>query len=150
MIETEFLYEARIEIAPVLELGKTLVGQRRIINITGGTFEGPDFKGTILPGGADWQVIRADGSAYVEARYTMQTEGGALIYVINKGFRHGPQEVIERLARGDEVDPREYYFRTTPFFETSDPKFEGLNRTVSIATGARHADAVVLKVFAVK
>jgi len=150
MIKSEFLYEARIEIAPILELGQTPVGQRRIINITGGSFEGPELKGDILPGGADWQIIRPDGSAYVEARYTMRTTTGALLYVINTGFRHGPKEVMARLARGEEVDPKEYYFRTSPVFETSDPELGWLNRTVCIATGERQSNTVILKVYEIK
>ena len=149
MIKTDFIYKAAISIGEVQELGEILSGRRRIIPITGGTFEGPKLSGTILPGGADWQVIRRDGNAFLEARYTMQTENGALIYVENKGYRHGPEDVMTRLANGEAVDPGSYYMRTTPFFETSDPDLDWLNRTICVATGAREPDCVRLDVFAV-
>ncbi|MCB2101941.1 MAG: DUF3237 family protein [Rhodobacterales bacterium] len=85
----------------------------------------------------------------VEARYTLRNDGGALIYVENVGYRHGPAEVLARLARGEPVDPAEYYFRTVPVFETADPDLAWLNRTVCVATGRRQADAVVLAVYEV-
>jgi hypothetical protein len=149
MITTEFIYSARITIGEVQELGEIHAGQRRIIPITGGSFEGPKLSGIILPGGADWQVVRRDGSAFLEARYTMQTQGGALIYVENKGYRHGPSDVIARVTQGETVDPALYYMRTTPFFETSDPDLNWLNHTICVCTGAREADCVKLDVFAV-
>jgi len=150
MIETEFLCRLDIALEPVRELGDTPLGRRRIIGISGGTFAGPRLSGRILPGGADWQLIRADGVAYLDARYTLETGDGALIYVNNLGYRHGPAEVIQRLARGEEVDPALYYMRATPWFETSAPQYGWLNRTICIATGARRAAAVELDFYAVK
>jgi len=150
MITTEFVYAAAITIGEVQEVGETHLGQRRIIPITGGTFEGPGLGGTILPGGADWQVIRADGTAALEARYTMQADSGALIYVVNTGFRHGPPEVLARLAAGEEVDPALYYFRASPLFETADPDLAWLNQTIFVASGRRRVDAVLLDVYAVR
>ncbi len=150
MITTEFVYAAAITIGEVQEVGETHLGQRRIIPITGGTFEGPGLRGTILSGGADWQVIRADGTAALEARYTMQTDSGALIYVVNTGFRHGPPEVLARLAAGEEVDPALYYFRASPVFEVADPALAWLNQTIFVASGRRRVDAVLLDVYAVR
>ena len=150
MIETEFLCKVEVTLEPARELGDTPLGRRRIIGITGGKFAGPRLSGRVLPGGADWQVIRADGVAYLDARYTLETGDGALIYVNNKGYRHGPQEVIARLARGEEVDPALYYMRATPWFETSAPRYAWLNRTICIASGARRAAAVELDFFEVK
>ena len=149
MIKTEFVYSARITIGDVQELGEIHAGRRRIIPITGGSFEGPQLSGTILPGGADWQIVRRDGSAFLEARCTMQTTNGALIYVENKGYRHGPADVMARVAQGETVDPALYYMRTTPFFETSDPQLNWLNHTICVCTGAREADCVKLDVYAV-
>jgi hypothetical protein len=149
-IQTEFIYKAAITIDTVQELGQTQTGNRRIIPITGGTFEGPALSGKILPGGADWQIIRPDGSAWLEARYTMQTDSGALIYVENQGYRHGPAEIIARMANGEILDPDLYYMRTTPFFETSDPDLAWLNHTICVCTGAREPDCVILEVFAVR
>src|SRR3954468_15654325 len=104
MLELQPLYRAEITLAPAQELGATPQGRRRIIPITGGRFEGARLSGRILAGGADWQLIRPDGVASLEARYTMQTADGALIYVQNIGYRDGPPEVIRRLAAGEAVD----------------------------------------------
>lgn len=150
MIATEFLCKVEVTLEPARELGDTPLGRRRIIGVTGGTFAGPRLSGRVLPGGADWQVIRADGVAYLDARYTLETGDGALIYVNNKGYRHGPQDVIQRLARGEEIDPALYYMRATPWFETSAPRYAWLNRTICIASGARRAAAVELDFFEVK
>lgn len=150
MITLQPLFKALIALAPPRELGETPQGRRRIIEITGGTFSGARLQGRVLPGGADWQVIRSDGVACLDARYTLETTDGALIYVENRGYRHGPREVIERLARGDEVDPALYYMRTTPWFETSAARYAWLNRIVCVGTGARRAAAVELEFFEVQ
>jgi hypothetical protein len=104
----------------------------------------------VLPGGADWQVIRADGVADLDARYTLETSDGVLIFVRNKGYRHGPADVLKRLSVGEAVDPSLYYMRTTPSFETGDARYSWLNRMVCVATGARRAAAVELDVYEVK
>src|SRR5687767_8301336 len=109
-------------LTPPQELGDTPLGRRRIIGIRGGHFSGARLSGRVLAGGADWQVIRTDGVADLEARYTLQTADGALIYVENRGYRHGPKEILERLAAGEPVDPARYYMRTTPRFETGDAR----------------------------
>ncbi len=150
MITTEFIYKASITVGEVQELGPTHAGQRRIIPITGGHFEGPQLSGDILPGGADWQVIRNDAAAFLDARYTMRTNEGILIYVENKGFRHGPPDVMARLANGETPDPATYYFRTTPILETADPDLGWLNRTIFVATGERQPDCVILNVYAIR
>jgi hypothetical protein len=150
MIKTEFLCKVEVTLEPVRDLGDTPLGRRRIIGITGGSFSGPRLSGKVLPGGADWQLIRADGVAFLDARYTLETADGALIYVSNKGYRHGPKDVVDRLARGEDVDPALYYMRTTPWFETSAPAYAWLNRTVCVGTGARRAQAVELEFHEVK
>ena len=137
MIELAPLMQVKVTLEPIRDLGRTPLGRRRIIGITGGTFKGPRLSGRILPGGADWQLIRADGVAYLDARYTLETDDGALIYVNNKGYRHGPKDAMERLALGEEIDPTLIYTRSTPWFETSVPKFAWLNRTICVGTGAR-------------
>ena len=145
----ERLFRAEITLAPPQELGDTPRGRRRIIGITGGRFGGERLSGRVLPGGADWQVIRADGVADLDARYTLETEDGALIYVRNRGLRHGPPEVLRQLAAGEAVDPARYYMRTTPLFETGDARYAWLNRIVCVATGARRPAAVELEIFQV-
>ena len=141
------LLKAEITLQPPLELGDTPLGRRRIINITGGSFSGARLSGRVLAGGADWQVIRADGVAYLDARYTLETADGALIYVRNRGYRHGPAEVLKRISSGEDVDPSLYYMRTAPSFETGDARYAWLNRIVCVATGARRPAAVELEVF---
>jgi hypothetical protein len=150
VIETEFLCKIQVTLEPARELGNTPLGRRRIIAITGGQFSGPRLSGRVLAGGADWQLVRGDGVAYLDARYTLETSDGALIYVSNRGYRHGPPEVIERLARGEDIDPALYYMRATPWFETAAPKYAWLNRTICVASGARRAAAVELDFYAVK
>ena len=150
MIELEPLMHVKVTLEPIRDLGDTPLGRRRIIGITGGTFTGPRLSGKVLPGGADWQLIRADGVACLDARYTLETADGALIYVNNKGYRHGPKEAMERLSRGEKVDPALIYTRTTPWFETSAARYAWLNRTVCIASGARRPAAVEFDVYEVK
>ena len=141
------LFRAEIALAAPQELGATPLGRRRIIGITGGRFAGERLSGRVLPGGADWQVIRSDGVADLDARYTLETTDGALIYVRNRGYRHGPRDILDRLAAGESVDPSLYYMRTTPLFETGDARYAWLNRVVCVASGARRAAAVELEVF---
>ena len=141
------LYTSKIDIAAPLEFGAGAHGQRRIINILGGAFEGPRLRGRVLPGGADWQVLRADGVAEVEARYTLETDDGALIYISNRGLRRGPPEVLARLAAGARVDAAEYYFRTAPVFETGAARYAWLNGILAVAAGERRADAVIITAY---
>ena len=141
------LFKADIELAPAQELGAGPLGRRRIIAIAGGRFFGERLSGRVLPGGADWQVIRSDGVAELDARYTLETADGALVYVRNHGYRHGPADILKRLAAGENVDPAHYYMRTTPLFETGDERYAWLNRIVCVASGARRPAAVELEVF---
>jgi hypothetical protein len=150
MLELTPLLQADITLAAPQELGEGPHGRRRIINITGGTFRGERLSGKVLPGGADWQVIRGDGVADLDARYTLETSDGALIYVKNHGYRHGPAEVLKKLAAGEEVDPSLYYMRTTPLFETGDARYSWLNRLICVGTGARKKSSVHLEIFEVK
>jgi hypothetical protein len=130
-------------------VGGTPYGERRIIPILGGSFAGPRLSGKVLAGGADWQIVRTDDTADLEARYTLETDDGALIYVLNRGIRSASREVMERLARGEKVHPGEYYFRTRPVFETGAPKYQWLHRIVAVATGERLPDEVIITVYEV-
>ena len=149
MPSLQLLYASKIEVEMPLAVGKSQYGERRIINIKGGVFSGPRLSGRVLPGGADWQIIRYDGITEVEARYTLETYDGALIYVSNWGLRHGPKEVMERLSRGEDVNAGEYYFRTTPIFETGTLDYKWLNGLVSIAVGQRLTSEVLITVYEV-
>lgn len=136
------------ELADIQQFGRTPIGERRVINILGGTVAGR-VTGRILPGGADWQFIRGDGAAHVEARYTIQSDTGALVLVNSEGVRHGPPEVLARLTTGEAVDPSLYYFRTAMRFETGDPALDWLNRVLAVARGQRERNAVKLDVYEV-
>jgi hypothetical protein len=145
----QLLYTSSVDVGPPVVVGVTPYGERRIIPIKGGFFSGPRLSGKVLPGGADWQVIRTDGIAELEARYTLETDDGALIYVLNQGIRSGSKEVMRRLAGGEQVHPSEYYFRTRPVFETGAPKYQWLQRIVAVATGERLPDEVIITVYEV-
>jgi hypothetical protein len=144
-----FLYSSSVEVGHPVVVGSTPYGERRIIPILGGSFAGPRLSGKILPGGADWQIVRTDDTAELEARYTLQTDDGALIYVLNQGIRSGSKEVMGRLARGEKVHPSEYYFRTRPVFETGAPKYQWLHGIVAVATGERLPNQVIITVYEV-
>jgi hypothetical protein len=150
MLGKQPIFTIYAELEGVTNLGRTPYGERRVIGILGGTVRGRKLNGRILPGGADWQIIRTDGAADIKARYTIESDEGARIMVTSEGLRHGPPDVMERLARGDNVDPAHYYFRTMMRFETSDPKVDWLNRILALARGQREARAVSLDVYEVE
>ena len=143
--ELELAFEARVLVDPRIDVGQTPLGVRRVIPITGGTFEGPRLRGVVLPGGADWQLHRADGVAEIHARYTLKTDDGALIYVVNQGIRHAPPEVQARLEAGQPVDPGQVYFRTSPTFETAPGPYDWLMRSMFVGTGERHPGGVLIR-----
>ena len=149
MISAAPIFTIHAELAPMLHFGRTPYGERRVIGILGGMVRGPKLSGRVLPGGADWQIVRGDGAADIQARYTIESEAGARILVSSDGLRHGPPAVMERLARGDNVDPALYYFRTVMRFETADPSVDWLNRILALARGQREANAVRLDVYEV-
>ncbi|MGX7704032.1 DUF3237 domain-containing protein [Methylobacterium sp. Gmos1] len=145
----EHVFDARIDVAIPCEIGATSAGARRVIAITGGTVSGPALAGRVLPGGADYQTIAADGLTHLHARYVVEAGDGARIYVENTGLRFGPPEALERLRRGEPVDPSLIYFRTVPRFETAAPHLAWMQTSLFLATGARAPDHVALSVFRV-
>jgi len=147
-IKTEFLFTIALEVQ-VFILGDTPYGGRRIVRFSSGSFEGPKLKGTVFPGGAGWTLVRRDGVLEVNVRLTLETDDKQQIYMTWQGFRHGPKEIIERLNRGETVDPGSYYFRTTPYFETSSEKYGWMNRICSIATGSVKGSVRTFEVFQV-
>ena len=143
------IFTIQAELGAIQQFGRTPYGERRVIDILGGTVSGPRLAGRILPGGADWQIVRSDGAADIQARYSIETSAGARILVDSRGLRHGPSEVLAALARGDKVDPALYYFRTVMRFETGHPGADWLNRIIALAKGAREKNAVKLEVYEV-
>ena len=136
-------------VGPPTELGEVPRGRRRIIPILGGTFEGPNIRGKVLPGGADWQIVRADGLAELDTRYMLQTDGGSLVYIQNAGIRHAPPDVTKKLLAGEPVDASQVYFKTIPTFETSAPELQWLTRAIFVGTGERNPTEVIIRVWKV-
>ena len=149
MLSSAPIFTVQAELEAVMMFGRTPYGERRMVAITGGTVKGPKLNGRILPGGADWQIVRGDGAADIQARYVIEADGGARVMVDSKGLRHGPSDVLEKLARGDTVDPALYYFRTAMRFETADATLGWLNRILAVARGQRQARSVHIDVFEV-
>ena len=140
----------RVQVGPPTELGDVPRGRRRIIPILGGTFEGPNVRGKVLAGGADWQIVRADGLAELDTRYMLQTDGGSLIYIQNAGIRHAPPDVTKKLLAGEPVDASQVYFKTVPTFETSAPELQWLTRSIFVGTGERRPTEVIVHVWRVE
>ena len=145
----EFAFEARVSVAPRIEAGLVQAGLRRIIPITGGVVEGPRLTGTVIPGGADWQIVSAGGVTDLTARYTIEASDGTLIGVVNRGLRHTTPEIQARLDAGEAVDPALVYFRTTPVFEAPAGPHHWLTRHIFLGTARRHPAGVLLRFFTV-
>jgi hypothetical protein len=141
------LFAFQIGVNPPSIVGATPGYDRRIGEISGGRFEGERLRGRILTGGSDWQSLRADGATTLNVRLVMQADDAALIAMTYLGIRHGPKEVLDRIGRGEQVNPSEYYMRATAYFETSAPRYDWLNRVVSVACGHRVAGGAIYQVF---
>jgi len=149
--ELEFIFKAFVTLDAPHELGNTKYGKRRIIGINGGTFAGPKMKGVVLDGGADWQTVRADGTADLVAKYSLKTDDGYVIYIQNSGIRTAAPEVLARLAKGEPVPSSQYYMRTAATLEVDESSpYAWLNKSVIISTGRRNADSVELDFYRVK
>jgi hypothetical protein len=140
-------FDMVVRLDPIIEMGMGRAGKRRIIPIVGGSVEGERIRGEILDLGADWQSLYADGLAELDTRYALKTHDGAIIEIVNQGLRHGPAEVMARVAAGEDVDPAEYYMRTHCRLETGDPRYGWVNRALFVGTGGRRAASVVISMF---
>ncbi|MFZ4410468.1 MAG: DUF3237 domain-containing protein [Paracraurococcus sp.] len=145
----EFIGQVEVAVGPPLVVGAGPLGERRIVPILGGRVTGPRLEGEILPGGADFQVIRPDGVTEIVARYTLRLPDGALVYVVNRGLRHAAPEDMARLLRGEAVPPDRVYFRTAPVFETAAAEHAWLHRSLFVGFGERQPESVVVRIFAV-
>lgn len=136
--------QVRCEVGALVTLGPGPRGERRYVPLGGGTVAGPELNGTLVEGGVDWQLARADGALEIAAHYVIRTDDGALVEVQSDGLRHGPPAVMERLARGDAVGRDEYYFRTLVRFTTGAAQWQHLNKVLALAVGQREARQVLL------
>lgn len=148
VLKSRPLFALLLDVQPACVIGATPGVDRRVGVITGGRFEGERMRGTVLSGGSDWQSVRpGDGAWTLDVRVVLKTEDDALIGMTYRGIRKGPQAVLDRIARGEAVNPSEYYLRASPFFETSAPRYAWLNDIVAIASGHRLKEGPVYQVF---
>jgi hypothetical protein len=145
-LQTRYVFTITAHIGGVTSAGDIGTGVRRIIPITGGEVKGKEVNGRVCAFGADFQIIRPNELIELEAKYAIETDDGAVIYVENRGIRFGPVELLQRLKRGEPVDPKLIYFRTVPRFETGSAKYRWLMESLFIGSAARHADRVVIDV----
>jgi len=148
-IRTAHLMTMRLSVNGMQMVGNTPNGGRRVGLVAGGTFEGAKLKGTILPGGADWIIARPDGSTTLDVHIVLQTDDGATIGMTYRGLRHGPAAVMEKVNKGEFVDPSLYYFRTAVLFETASENYGWLNGIIAIGTRSRPPEGPVYDVFEV-
>jgi len=148
-LRTAHLFTLSLTVAGMQPVGATPFGTRRIGLVAGGSFAGARLSGTVLPGGADWIMVRPDGVTTLDVRLVLQTVDGAAIGMTYRGLRHGPAAVMARLDRGEAVDASEYYFRTAVAFETAAPAYAWLNGIIAVGTGHRPPAGPVYDVFEV-
>lgn len=139
--------QVHCQVGALVSLGMGPQGERRYVPLGGGTVRGPELTGTLVEGGVDWQINRADGVLEIAAHYVIRADDGALIEVRSDGVRHGPPEVLARLARGEPVPREAMYFRTAVRFTTGAASWMHLNRAIAIACGAREARLVTLDLY---
>ena len=145
-LATKYVFTLTVRIGEVTSAGETGHGVRRIIPIVGGEVKGEGINGKVCPFGADFQIIRPNELIELEAKYAFETDDGAVVYVENTGIRFGPVDLLQKLKRGEPVDPELIYFRTVPKFETGSEKYRWLMQNLFVGSAARHADRVVIDV----
>ena len=145
-LQTRYVFSLVIQIGAPIVAGDFGHGVRRIVPILGGEVRGEGINGTIFPCGADFQTIRPNGLTELEAKYAFEMDDGAIVYIENIGIRFGPKELLDRIAKGESVDPALIYFRSVPKFETGAEEYRWLMENLFIGVGARHPDRVVIDV----
>jgi hypothetical protein len=148
-VRTRPLFVMRLDVRKLQIVGATPGSFRRIGVVPGGVFEGERLSGEVLEGGSDWQAVRPDGATTLDVRLVLKTKDDALIGMTYRGLRHGPAGVMERIERGEVVDPASYYFRINPLFETAAPQYDWVNRVIAVGIGHRLAEGPVYSVFEV-
>jgi hypothetical protein len=145
-LQSKYVFSLAIKVGAPIVAGDLGYGLRRIVPILGGEVRGEGITGTIFPCGADFQIIRPNGFTELEAKYAFEMDDGAIVYIENIGIRFGPKELLDRIAKGEIVDPALIYFRTVPKFETGAEKYRWLMENLFIGVGARYPDRVEIDV----
>jgi hypothetical protein len=143
------LFVMRLDVRKLQIVGATPGAYRRVGVVPGGSFEGERLSGDVLDGGNDWQTVRTDGATTLDARLVLRTKDEALIGMTYRGIRYGPPDVVARIEKGEAVDPRTYYFRINPLFETASANYDWLNRVIAVGIGYRRADGPIYSIFEV-
>ena len=146
-LNSEFLFNIKVGVSKLHDIGRTPIGLRHIDMLGAGSFEGPRLRGKVLSGGMDQKIFRPDGAMNPNVRLVLQTDDDAMIYMYYTGIRYGTPEVMQRIADGEEVDPSEYYLRNTPYFETASETYDWLNRIVAVGVGRRMPGHAAYDVF---
>ena len=128
-------------------IGDMPLGWRGIYPVDGGRFEGARLKGQVMPGGADWVVRRRDGVTMIDVRLGLMTDDGAAIAMAYTGLLRVADQAQSRFRKGEPVDYGETYIRTTPRFETADPRYVWLNCIVAVANGCPPGPGPTYEVF---
>ncbi len=144
----ELLYEMKVDLEPPQIIGQTPQGNRQILYVRSGTFEGPRMRGELLPGGGDWFLLRPDNVGELDVRATLKTHDGALIYTTYRGILSASQEDWAKIYKGEPPDRDQYYFYTAPIFQTSAPDYLWLNRILAVGIGSAVPGGVSYRVFA--
>lgn len=145
----QFFARLSVQVAAPQEIGQTPAGRRRVVPILGGEVEGDGWRGKVLPGGADFQLIAGETLALLDARYVVETDAGDRIFVMNRAVRAAPPEITARLMRGEPVDPAQVYFRCAPVFETASRTLGWINERIFVGTGVRHPERVEIVAYTV-
>jgi hypothetical protein len=148
-VKLEPLMEYRADLKPGTPVGDGPYGQRLIVDVSGGSVEGPRVRGKVLPSGGDWLLIRPDGKGLLDVRATFETDDGAFIYVQYYGVLEVNEQVAKALQEGGSTEYGEIYFMTQPRFETGDPRYAWLNSVVAVAEGRIRPGAVEYRVYQV-
>jgi Protein of unknown function (DUF3237) len=145
-LQTKYVFNLAIKIGTPIVAGDFGQGVRRIIPVLGGDVRGEGMRGKILPCGADFQIIRPNGFTELEAKYAFEMDDGAIVYIENIGIRFGPKPLLDRIAKGEIVDPAQIYFRSVPKFETGAAKYRWLMENLFVGVGARYPERVEIDV----
>ena len=146
----EWIGSLTAQFGPPTVIGETSHGTRMVIPVADGTFDGPGVSGSLLPMSGDWMLVRPDGVAEIDARATLQTQDGALVYIVNRGYITNVLDWLPRWSQGEEIAPDEYYYALNTAFETGAPQYDWLQRTVVVGTGVLLPGGTRQDLFAVR